>query len=290
VGGVIRYDPNSHDLKAISGGLRNICDLDFDEYRNLFGSDNDQEGSALHSFGRLTHVTEGSHYQWSRGWLQAKEPYRNDLIETIDPALGRFVPFGICYYNEDHLGDAYKQSLVVARWGSRERGRFPLRARGASFASSQKPLPVGKRTAHRWHQPTSIHQWQDSKPHDWLCWQSRSWMPQEDGGPVKHRPKVHNSAIRKENWKLVRLNEKIASDDPAPPWKLYDLVTDIEERNDVADQHDDIVRALIAQFNRWRSSMHPTVESLKEEQPDRLSHSPCTIWRRTRPRSPIFGM
>jgi hypothetical protein len=61
VGGVIRYDPNSHDLKAISGGLRNICDLDFDEYRNLFGSDNDQEGSALHSFGRLTHVTEGSH-------------------------------------------------------------------------------------------------------------------------------------------------------------------------------------------------------------------------------------
>jgi arylsulfatase A-like enzyme len=115
-------------------------------------------------------------------------------------------------------------------------------------------------------------------------------MPQEDGGPVKHRPKVHNSAIRKENWKLVRLNEKIASDDPAPPWKLYDLVTDIEERNDVADQHDDIVRALSAQFNRWRSSMHPTVESLKEEQPDRLGHSPCTIWRRTRPRSPIFGM
>ena len=85
-------------------------------------------------------------------------------------------------------------------------------------------------------------------------------MPQEDGGPVKHRPKVHNSAIRKENWKLVRLNEKIASDDPAPPWQLYDLATDIEERNDVADQHDDIVRALSAQFNRWRSSMHPTVE------------------------------
>ena len=99
-----------------------------------------------------------------------------------------------------------------------------------------------------------------SKPHEWLCWQNRSWMPKEDGGPVKPRPKVHNSAIRKGNWKLVRLNEKIASDDPAPPWQLYDLATDIEERNDVADQHDDIVRALSAQFNRWRSSMHPTVE------------------------------
>ena len=66
------------------------------------------------------------------------------LIQTIDPALGRFVPFGTCYYNEDHLGDAYKRSLVVARWGSRELGQFPLRPRGASFASSQKPLLVGK--------------------------------------------------------------------------------------------------------------------------------------------------
>ena len=56
-----------------------------------------QEGSALHSFGRLVHLTEGSHYQWSRGWLEAKEPYRNDLIETIDLRLGRFVPFGSCY-------------------------------------------------------------------------------------------------------------------------------------------------------------------------------------------------
>ncbi|MFT5303951.1 MAG: glucose/arabinose dehydrogenase, partial [Mariniblastus sp.] len=147
VGGVVRYDTNSHELTTVSGGFRNICDLDFDEHWNLFGNDNDQEGSALHTFGRLIHVTEGSHYQWSRGWLHAKEPYRNDLIETIDPALGRFVPFGTCYYNEDHLGDAYKRSLVVARWGSRELGQFPLTARGSSFASSQKPLLIGTGTA-----------------------------------------------------------------------------------------------------------------------------------------------
>ena len=85
-------------------------------------------------------------------------------------------------------------------------------------------------------------------------------MPQEDGAPVKPRPKVHNSAIRKGNWKLVRLNEKVASDDPPPAWQLYDLADDIGERKDVADQHDGIVEALSAQFNRWRSSMHPTVE------------------------------
>ena len=102
---------------------------------------------SLHSVGRLTHVMEGSHDQWSRGWLQAKEPYRNDLIKTIDPALGRVVRFVTCYYNEDHLVDKYQRSLVVGRWGSRELAQFPLTPRGASFASSQKPLIVGKGTA-----------------------------------------------------------------------------------------------------------------------------------------------
>ena len=176
VGGVVRYDPKSHDLKTISRGYRNICDLDFDEYWNLFGNDNDQEGSALHSFGRLTHVTEGSHYQWSRGWLQAKEPYRNDLIQTIDPALGRFVPFGTCYYNEDHLGDAYKRSLVVARWGSRELGQFPLRSRGASFASSQKTLLVGKGTA----RPVAVFTGNDGRLFASIC-----FMERNEASPVK---------------------------------------------------------------------------------------------------------
>lgn len=176
VGGVVRYDPKSHDLTTISRGFRNICDLDFDEHWNLFGNDNDQEGSALHSFGRLIHVTEGSHYQWSRGWLQAKEPYRNDLIETIDPALGRFVPFGTCYYNEDHLGDAFKRSLIVARWGSRELGQFSLSQRGASFASSQKSLLVGKGTA----RPVTVFTGNDGRLFVSIC-----FMERNEGSPVK---------------------------------------------------------------------------------------------------------
>ncbi|MBT3570424.1 MAG: sulfatase-like hydrolase/transferase, partial [Opitutae bacterium] len=99
-----------------------------------------------------------------------------------------------------------------------------------------------------------------SKPHEWLCWQNRSWMPREDGGPVKPRPKVHNSAIRKGNWKLVRMNEKIGSDASPPAWRLYDLEKDIGEQKDLAKQHGDIVNELGAHFDKWRSSMHPTVE------------------------------
>lgn len=176
VGGVIRYDPGSHELETVSRGLRNGCDLDFDEYWNLYSNDNDQEGSALHTFGRLIHVTEGSHYQWSRGWLESKEPYRNDLIQTIDPTLGRFVPVGTCYYNEDHLGEAYKRSLLVAQWGSREVGQFPLKPRGASFASRQRPLLVGKGTA----RPVAVFTGNEGRLFASIC-----FMERNEKSPVK---------------------------------------------------------------------------------------------------------
>ena len=99
-----------------------------------------------------------------------------------------------------------------------------------------------------------------SRPHEWLCWQNRSWQPRKKGGFVVPTPKVHNSAIRKGNWKLVRLNEKIGSDAPPPAWRLYDLAKDIGERNDLAGLHADVVRELGSQFNSWRSTMRPTLE------------------------------
>ena len=99
-----------------------------------------------------------------------------------------------------------------------------------------------------------------SKPHEWLCWQNRSWLPRKKGGFVTPTPKVHNSAIRKGNWKLVRLNEKIGSGTPPPAWQLYDLEKDIGERKNVADQNEDVVNELNAHFDSWRSTMHPTLE------------------------------
>ena len=100
----------------------------------------------------------------------------------------------------------------------------------------------------------------ESHPHEWLCWQNRSWLPKTEGGFVVPTPKVHNSAIRKGNWKLVRLNEELDSGDPPPAWRLYNLASDIGERNDVADEHEDRVKELSALFDAWRSSMHPTIE------------------------------
>lgn len=97
-------------------------------------------------------------------------------------------------------------------------------------------------------------------PHEWLCWQNRSWLPKREGGFVVPTPMVHNSAIRKGNWKLVRLNERLDSGDPPPAWRLYDLANDIGEQKDVSDKHEEIVKELSSLFDTWRSSMHPTIE------------------------------
>jgi arylsulfatase A-like enzyme len=99
-----------------------------------------------------------------------------------------------------------------------------------------------------------------ANPHEWLCWQNRSWLPRKPGSPVVPTPRVHSSAIRKGTWKLVRLHEKIGSGEPAPAWQLYDLSADIGEQKDIADTHADVVRTLAAHFQSWRSLMSPTVE------------------------------
>ena len=100
----------------------------------------------------------------------------------------------------------------------------------------------------------------DSGPHDWLCWQSRSWLPEVAGGPGVPTTGVHSSAIRKGNWKLVRIDEKINSTGPSPAWQLYDLANDVGEQDDVSASHEDTVNELSALFDTWRSSMHPSVE------------------------------
>ena len=99
-----------------------------------------------------------------------------------------------------------------------------------------------------------------SEPHEWLCWQNRAWLVRKPGDSVRPTPFVHNSAIRKGKWKLLRLAEKIGSDDPPPPWRLFDLSEDIGERKNLADQNADVASELSTLFASWRSSMQSTVE------------------------------
>jgi arylsulfatase A-like enzyme len=63
--------------------------------------------------------------------------------------------------------------------------------------------------------------------HPWLYWEFH-----EQGG---------KQAVRMGKWKGVRLN---VSTQPNGPIELYDLQTDVAEKNNVADKHPDIVQAI----------------------------------------------
>ncbi len=103
------------------------------------------------------------------------------------------------------------------------------------------------------------------EPHDWLCWQNRSRLPMRDGGLYKPRPGQHNCAIRKDNWKLVRLNEDIASKSRPPAWQLYDLASDVGEQHNVAAKHPEVVQELDRLFKDWRAEMHPSIAGARRK-------------------------
>lgn len=148
VGGVFRCRPDGSGLRVVAGGLRNDCGLAFDRDWNLFTNDNDHEAQpAAYVPGRLLHVTPQAWFSWPRGWSPDKTPERLDLLATMIPDLGRFVPVGQAYYDDTLLPAQYRNSLLVARWCTRQLTSYQLEHAGASFRCKEKELAVGTKVA-----------------------------------------------------------------------------------------------------------------------------------------------
>lgn len=139
VGGVFRCRPDGSHFQVVARGLRNSCGLCFDQHGNLFTNDNDHEGMpAAYVPGRLVHVTPYADFGWPRGWMPQKTPERADLLETMFDGLGRAVPVGQDFYDDDLLPARYRNNLLVARWCTRAVTRYPVRPRGASFQATEE--------------------------------------------------------------------------------------------------------------------------------------------------------
>ncbi len=98
------------------------------------------------------------------------------------------------------------------------------------------------------------------EPHTWLCWENRNWSKVASRPDCIPHVRVHNQAIRKGNWKLVRYFVDIDSEDALPFWQLYDLSKDISESNDIAQQHPRIVEELSGIHQEWHASMLPSLQ------------------------------
>ncbi|MDR3401337.1 MAG: c-type cytochrome [Chthoniobacter sp.] len=143
-GGVLRLSPDGRKLSVIANGTRNDCGLAFDEQWNLFGNDNDHEGMPNDYVpGRLLHITPHSYFNWPRGWMIEKQPWRSDLLDTLTADLGRYVPVGMTYYGDTFLGDKYRHALYSPEWGSRKIAYYPLQTAGDSFKTKEQILLTG---------------------------------------------------------------------------------------------------------------------------------------------------
>jgi hypothetical protein len=54
------------------------------------------------------------------------------------------------------------------------------------------------------------------------------------------------TAVRMGNWKAVRPRGGRGRNAPEPAWELYDLATDIEEKNDLSEKHPDVLAKMKA--------------------------------------------
>ncbi|HWD20032.1 MAG TPA: hypothetical protein VHB20_12215 [Verrucomicrobiae bacterium] len=176
-GGVLRMSPDGRELSVYATGTRNDCGLAFDAQWNLFGPDNDHEQN-FDEFvpGRLLHITEHAYFNWPRGWMTEKQPWRADLLQTMTPHLGRYVPVGLCYYNDEFLPAEFRNSLYVARWGVRTIPRYPLEAAGDTFRTEEAPFLKGADESMA--RPVNVVVGRSGRMFGVVC-----YMPHNDGSP-----------------------------------------------------------------------------------------------------------
>ncbi|MBS0206873.1 MAG: c-type cytochrome [Planctomycetes bacterium] len=176
VGAVFRIRPDGTNLRSFARGLRNPCGLCFDKNWNLFTNDNDHEGiPALYAPGRLMHVTEGSYWNWPRGWMQSKSPDRADILPMVNEQMGRAVPVLQTYYADGYLPAKYENSLMVARWGRRQVTYFPLESQGSTFSAKEHVLLEGRDQA----RPVGVCVGRGGRVFVTVC-----YMAQNEGSPT----------------------------------------------------------------------------------------------------------
>ncbi|MFO1020810.1 MAG: c-type cytochrome [Planctomycetales bacterium] len=175
-GGVFRCRPDGTKFQVVARGLRNPCGLVFDHAYNLFSNENDHEGMpAEYVPGKLLHVFPHANFFWPRGWMPEKTPDRLDLLQTMTTEMGRAVPVGQSYYDEEFLPEEYRHSLLLARWCTRKITYYPLIKSDATFKTSEKTLLEGRDLA----RPMGVTVGRGGR-----IFATVSYMAQNEGSPI----------------------------------------------------------------------------------------------------------
>lgn len=153
-GGVLRMNPDGSQLEVYAYGLRNVQEIAFDEYGNLFSVDND--GDIEDERERFVYIAEGSDSGWrlnwqfrTRGWTRYMNqpdynpwihekmwiPYFPEQPAHITPPLSNYSvgPGGFKYNPGAALNDEYQGYFFLAQFPVQKITAFQTRRQGAGF-------------------------------------------------------------------------------------------------------------------------------------------------------------
>lgn len=144
-GACLRCNPDGTGFEVFARGLRNVQQIAFDDYGNIFAVDNDSDAPGEKE--RFIYITEGSDSGW-RGYYQyrgtAYNPWMAERIAFPDgpdqpayltPPLSNYVdgPSGFAYNPGTALSERFKGHFFVTQFPSGKINAFKVEENGAAY-------------------------------------------------------------------------------------------------------------------------------------------------------------
>ena len=130
-GAILRFSPDGKNSEIFAHGFRNIYDLDFNAFGQLFTVDSDGERDhhlPWYAPTRLFDVAEGMHHGWvlqghQRSWN--RPAYFPDVAPRLCE-IGRGSPTGVVVYRHTQFPEAYRGNVFSCCWTLGKVYRFNL--------------------------------------------------------------------------------------------------------------------------------------------------------------------
>lgn len=150
-GAVLRVEPDGTGFEVFAHGLRNVQEVAFDAWGNVFGVDNDADMTGEKE--RVVHIVEGSDSGWRCGHQYMKGDSRwmregiwqtahagQPLFVTPPIALSKNGPAGFLWEPGTALGESLRGKFLLNQFPSGEMSALTIEAKGASFVQSAEVM------------------------------------------------------------------------------------------------------------------------------------------------------